>query len=254
MAKRVILIGAGNVASHLGPALKKKGYSVVQVYSRTKAAAILLAKKTGAQAVTNLRSLKEADIIIISVKDDALPKVAAQIRTKALVLHTSGPLGLGVLKKCSPHTGVLYPLQTFSKEETVDMKSVPLCIEANSKQAWADLTELALKLSGTAYKVNSAKRETLHLAAVFACNFTNHFYGIAEKLMKQKGMPFYLLNPLIAETMRKASHGDPIKMQTGPAVRGDKKTMSKHLALLKKEPELQRLYRLLSKSIMRNKP
>jgi predicted short-subunit dehydrogenase-like oxidoreductase (DUF2520 family) len=249
---QITLIGAGNVATNLGIALQKEGYQISQVYSKTKKSAEALAKKINAKAITDLKLLNDDAIIyIIAVKDDAIEKTAKHLSLKdKIVVHTSGSISLNILKKSSKNFGVFYPLQTFSKEKKVDFKNIPICIEGNNKATSTTLNYFAKSISNNVQSINSEQRKTIHLAAVFACNFSNHLYTIAETILKKNKLSLDLLKPLIEETANKIKNNSPATMQTGPAIRGDKKTMNAHLKLLSNKKEYKQIYTLLSKSII----
>lgn len=251
------MLGSGNVATHLANALARAGHRIVQVYSRNIENASLLAHPLGAQAIDDLRHLDTVvDMVILAVSDDAIPSVAEQLpRTlSGVVVHTSGTTPMDVLQPFSRH-GVFYPLQTFSKSKAVDFRSIPLALEASDDASMAQLEAVAKGISDAAFACDSAQRLALHVAAVFACNFTNHLYAVAAALLERNGLAFDLIKPLVMETAQKIMALDPAQVQTGPAVRGDQKTMDKHLEFLKKDPEWQRLYGLLSEGIQatRNK-
>ena len=250
--KQIVLIGAGNVAVNLGTALYKEGYLISQVYSPTKRSAEALAKKINAKAVTDLKDLSgEAAIYIIAVKDDAIEKVAKKLHLKnKIVVHTSGTAPLNILKNVSENYGVFYPLQTFSKERVIDFKHVPICIEASNKATAESLKYFAKSISSNVQSIDSEQRRIIHLAAVFACNFSNHMYAVAENILSKNKLSLNLLKPLIEETAVKIKNNPPSEMQTGPAVRGDKKTMKAHLKLLSDKKEYKQLYTLISKSII----
>lgn len=249
--KHIVLIGAGNLASQLGITLFEQGYQIKQVYSRTKKSASALAKKLKAEAIMDLKNLDlTGDIYIIAVKDDAIEQVAKQLKLKdKIVIHTSGSTSIDSLRNISKNYGVLYPLQTFSKDKKVDFKNIPICIEANNKTTENNLLQFAKSISSNVHKVNSHQREIIHLAAVFACNFSNHMYTIAEAILKENELNTKILNSLIEETANKIKTNSPVKMQTGPAVRNDKKTMNGHIKLLSGKKEYKHLYQLISKSI-----
>ncbi|CAN5475211.1 DUF2520 domain-containing protein [soil metagenome] len=248
---KISIIGAGNLATQLGTALFEEGYLISQVYSRTSKNAITLSKKIKAVAITDLRKLSDdASIYIVSVKDDAIETICKQLKLKdKIVVHTSGSVSIDVLKSCSKNYGVFYPLQTFSKNKTVDFKSIPICIEANNTATSTTLQYFAKSISGNVQKVNSLQRQKIHLAAVFACNFSNHMYVLAETLLAKDKLSLDLLKPLIEETAIKIKTTKAKDSQTGPAVRGDKKTQDAHLKLLSKEKDLSKIYTLLSESI-----
>lgn len=252
---KISIIGSGNLATQLGLALYKEGYFISQIYSRNKKNAETLSKKLSAKAIVDLKKLStDSSIYIIAVKDDAIESVAKQIKLKnQVIVHTSGSVSIDVLKKSSKNYGVFYPLQTFSKEKSVDFKITPICIEANNNSTSTTLQYFAKSISSNVQKVNSEQRKKIHLAAVFACNFSNHMYAIAEQLLANDKLSLDLLKPLIEETANKIKENNPSKVQTGPAMRNDKKTMEGHLKLLKKEKDLQKIYELISKSIIKTK-
>ncbi|MDQ3048561.1 MAG: F420-dependent NADP oxidoreductase [Bacteroidota bacterium] len=253
--KHVILIGAGNVATQLGLALHAAGYKIPQVYSRTIEAASILAKRLGAEPISSLKILDpSAAIYIIAVKDDVIPAVAAQISLKnKIVVHTSGSADLKELKKCSENYGVFYPLQSFSRNKKAEFRHIPVCIEANNSSTATSLQYFARSISYSVHSVNSKQRSILHLAAVFANNFSNHLFHHSEQLLRKNQLSFNLLTPLIEETVQKLRSGTPDEMQTGPAIRQDKKVIKKHLELLKKEKSALAIYQLMTKSIGKSK-
>lgn len=250
---RITLIGSGNVATHLGAALKNAGHQLVQVWSRNLQHAALLAYHVKAEPIDQLRGLSsETDIIIISVKDDAVEDVASFINLKTkLVVHTCGAVSMQVLEKYFDRCGVFYPLQTFSKTRELDFKTVPLCIESADKNSMDILLALGKTISNDVNIIDSNQRKTLHLAAAFTCNFPNYLYQIAADLLKDEQLSFDLLKPLILETALKVQAFLPSQVQTGPAIRGDVRTMDAHLHLLQQQPQLQEIYRLLSQGIIK---
>ncbi|GGG95069.1 Rossmann-like and DUF2520 domain-containing protein [Pedobacter zeae] len=247
----IVLLGSGNVATHLAKALKAKGEHVVQVYSPNLVNAKLLAGRIAAEAVNDLNAVKtDADLYIISVKDDAIESIAAGLKkVNGLVVHTSGTTDIQVLSAQVKHAGVFYPLQTFSKIKEVVFDRIPLCIEATDAGRLEILRQLAAKLSEQVYELGGEKRKVLHLAAVFACNFPNHLYALANQVLQQNGLDFEIIRPLIAETADKVMTNLPENVQTGPAVRNDESTINKHLSMLKDKPALQEIYQTLSNSI-----
>jgi len=249
----ITIIGSGNVATHLAAALKNAGHRILQVYSRDLQHAALLAYHVRADAIDDLKQIDpQTDVFIISVKDDAIGDVAQKLAVhQKLILHTSGATDLAVLSALSSNAGVLYPLQTFSKNKELNFWNVPLCIEGPSPDVTKQIRGLASTISNHIYDVDSAGRRTLHLAAVFACNFPNYLYSIAQNLLAQNQLDFNMIRPLIAETADKAVQQLPSTVQTGPAVRNDVNTMDKHLQMMENEPMLQEIYRLLSQGIIK---
>ena len=250
---RITLIGSGNVATHLGAALKNAGHKIVQVWSRNLQHAALLAYHVKAEPIDRLSEISaETDLIIIAVKDAAVEEIASFIPIKTvLVVHTCGAVGLNILEKYFENCGVFYPLQTFSKTRELDFKTVPLCIESIDKNSMQLLLELGRTISNNVQIINSDQRKTLHLSATFACNFPNYLFAVAADLLQQKQMDYDLLKPLILETALKIQEHQPKNVQTGPAIRRDEKTMQLHLDLLQQQPDLQEIYRLLSQGIIK---
>jgi len=252
---RITIIGSGNVATHLAAAFKNAGHRLVQVYSQDIQNAALLAYHMKARPIDDLQQIDpETDLFVISIKDDAIVAVVKQLAGyKKLTVHTSGATDLAELAELIPEAGVFYPLQTFSKTKEVDFWSVPLCIEGVDETTTRDLEELARTISNNVYRISSAQRKTLHLAAVFACNFPNYLYDVARRLLQENKMGFELLRPLILETAQKVQDALPNAVQTGPAVRNDEITMTAHLQMLAGQPDLKILYELLSQGIIKNK-
>ena len=247
---KIVCLGAGNVATHMANAFKENGAEITQIWSRDLVNARALANEIGAEAISDLKEVDEyADLYLIAVKDDAIAKVAKGLKNiNGMVVHTSGATGIDVLQDHKDY-GVFYPLQTFSKSQPVDFIRVPLCLEANTEANMSALQMIAMKLSPLIYEVDSKKREILHVAGVFACNFVNHMYELSNQILKKNDLDFEMLRPLIMETALKVQEALPEDVQTGPAMRNDKKTILKHEELLKKTPHLQEIYKNLSNSI-----
>ena len=250
---KIVLIGAGNVATCMGLALQKCGHTVCQVVSKTLASARELAGKLGcSSAVFSEKIEADAELYIVAVVDDALGDVTRAVSSSnpnALFVHTSGSVSIDVWRGKAMRFGVFYPMQTFTKSRPVDFSEVSFFVEANREQDVVLLKTLAGQLGSKAYEITSAQRRILHIAAVFACNFTNHMYAVAARLMEKHDLPFESLLPLIDETARKVHHLAPVDAQTGPARRNDEKILAAHRAMLSDEPALAGLYELISKDI-----
>lgn len=251
---RIVLIGAGNVGTHLGRRLQECGVPVCQVYSRQRERALKLAGEIQAEATNHWPDIqKNAELYILAVSDDALAEVAGRLREQlpagVLVVHTSGATPSTVLNVFQRH-GVFYPLQTFSRERPVDFSTVPVCISANQPEDEDLLEKLGRLISRKTARINDLERATLHVAAVFVNNFANQCFQIGYEVLQREKLPFDLLQPLIQETARKIVGQVPAEVQTGPAVRGDVETIHRHLEYLTKTENPHReLYRLLSRSI-----
>lgn len=250
----IALIGAGNVATHLALALHEAGHDLIAICARTTKSAhdLNLKLHNKARVVEHIEQLPTAQITIIATTDDAIAEVAEQVAQnprRGLLVHTAGSVPLKVLGIAGKGYGVIYPLQTFSKHREVDFKTVPCFIEGDSDKTEQVLAELTQSITPHVQHLDSAQREKLHLAAVFACNFTNHLYEIAAKIAQEADVSMKSLYPLILETAKKLQALSPYEAQTGPARRGDQTILDKHLAILQAHPKRQEMYQMLSNSI-----
>ena len=253
------LIGAGQVASHLAPAFVSGGIPCDAVWSRTIAHAQKLSERlAGTLPLDDLKDFvrqilsRNTELILISVPDNAIPEVVSALPNDLCcpVVHTSGTTSMEVLGRFSLH-GVLYPMQTFSHSRDIDLTEVPFFLEFNDPKV-EDLLKALTESIGAkkVYRLPDEDRVKLHLAAVFGCNFVNHLYALSSHILESTSIPFEVLRPLLAETLDKAMSQPPEKVQTGPAVRRDTLTITRHLALLDNtDPDLAAIYRLLTSSI-----
>ena len=249
---KIVLIGAGNLATHLGKALHAAGHDMVQVFSRTMQSAETLASLLDAEPLTDMAQVRDdADVCIFSVKDSALEQLISQLcgGEKKVFLHTAGSMPMSVFRGKALHYGVLYPMQTFSKQREVDFSIIPCFIEANDEFALKQIEGLAGQISHRVFQLSSEDRKYLHLSAVFACNFANHCYAASQELLQQHGIPFDVMLPLIDETAAKVHGMTPKEAQTGPAVRYDENVIDKQIQLLENQPYFQKIYDSMSKSI-----
>lgn len=244
---KIVVIGSGNVAQHLAHAFEKSAHAeLVQAYARHSSQwAQILPKE---KVTDTFENIQEADVYIIAVSDDAIAEVSALLPfNNRLVVHTSGSVALSELDSKN-RRGVFYPLQTLSKNKEVDFTEVPLCLETEFVPDYSVIRQLAIAISGHVYTLNSQQRKSLHVAAVFVSNFTNHMYTIGNSICEAHNIPFEVLKPLINETAGKISTLSPIEAQTGPARRNDVDTIEKHLAFLE-DQNYKAIYSLLTKSI-----
>lgn len=249
---RIVIIGSGNLATNLSLALKDAGQEIVQIFSRTEAHAKELADKVGCPYTSSLDAiLSDADVYILSVKDDALLRLIPTIcdsRKNGLFLHTAGSVPMNLFESSASQYGVLYPMQTFSKNRRVDFREIPCFIEASSAQTLAVVRSLAERISDHVVECDSEKRKKMHLAAVLACNLTNHCYRLAERVLEAEQIDFSLFLPLIEETARKVKTLSPKEAQTGPMVRYDQGVMRMQMEMLP-DDRTREIYRLMAESI-----
>ena len=247
---RIVFIGAGNVATHLSLALQQSGCSILQVYSKTELSASVLGEKLQVPYSTSFSEINlNADVYIFSVKDTVLIDCIKEIpAVKGIFVHTAGSIPLSVFDGFTKRAGVLYPLQTFSKNREISFTEIPIFIEASNKEDEDLLCKLSHLISKNVNVLHSEKRKYLHLSAVFACNFVNHIYDLASQVLEEQNLPFDYLLPLIKETTAKIEEMTPHEAQTGPAVRGDNSIIQRHLKLITNEKN-KKLYEVLSESI-----
>jgi predicted short-subunit dehydrogenase-like oxidoreductase (DUF2520 family) len=252
---KISLIGSGRVAFHLAQALLAQGHNIVQVYARDFDKTQKFAEKIQARACQSLQQFQSTDLIILAVSDSAIGELVKQVHElfpETLMVHTSGSTNIEVISHVHEKAGVFYPLQTFSLERDVNWTTTPLFVEAVADVDLKLLSALANSLSNRVYQYTSKQRLTLHLAAVFACNFSNYCFDMAKQIVDAEQVDFSLLYPLIVETAKKATENDPKQMQTGPAVRGDQNILAMHQNLLAQaeRDDLKQVYQLLSDGIL----
>ena len=251
----ITFIGAGNLAWHLAPAFDNCGYMVKEVFSRnSKHAEELTDRLYQAEVKATLDfSASQSQIFVIAVSDGAIRSVAQEIvlPDEALLIHTSGSMPMDDLNFAAALSiGVFYPLQSFTKTRKADFRGLPIFVEASDEKTEELLFEMGRALEGNIQKMESAQRASLHLAAVFASNFTNHMITLANQVATENELNPEWLKPLIKETIEKSLYNGPLLAQTGPAKRGDLETLDRHLALLKEDGKIAEIYRLISQHII----
>jgi predicted short-subunit dehydrogenase-like oxidoreductase (DUF2520 family) len=255
MKYKIAIIGAGNVAWHLAPALEDAGHTITEVYARTlQSADKIIERVYEAEATDDLDfSESKAELFILAVKDSAIPEVSDAIILPegSILVHTSGSVDLASLNYSSAtNTGVFYPLQSFSIGKKLEWSELPILVESEDEEVLQMLKKLAKSLSHQVFTVRSKDRKALHVAAVFASNFSNHMIRIAEEIMRRQGLDFEMLKPLIIETISKSLQIGAKNAQTGPAVREDYETLEEHHQFLNYNEEIAEIYRLISQNII----
>lgn len=256
----IVFVGAGNLATHLSQALLRAGHHILQVYSRTEESASELASRLDCPWTTSLEHVSRmGQIYIFALRDAVLQQVALRLYeilrenpcpgrldcgSSALFVHTAGSLSIDLFPTL--RRGVLYPMQTFSKHKPVDFKHIPVFVESPTDLKL--LRRIGEEISDSVYELDGSDRQYLHLAAVFACNFSNHMYNLCDQILAAHNIPFDVMLPLIDETARKVHQMAPSQAQTGPAVRQDENVMRHHLDLLD-DLRMKEIYRLLSTDI-----
>jgi predicted short-subunit dehydrogenase-like oxidoreductase (DUF2520 family) len=250
----IVIIGTGNTATVLGRKLKAAGHNILQVFGRDSMAASDLAYELGTES-TNYWNVvnRDADIYILAVSDIAIEEVIKELNLPGkTIVHTAASVSKNILRNASGHFGVFYPLQSLKKEIN-HLPETPIIIDASDEATLDELSNLAHSISHHVIEANDEQRLKLHLAAVFCNNFVNHIYVLTEDYCKKETIDFKLLLPLIKETAERLEDISPSQSQTGPAIRNDRPTIEKHLALLQNHPQLQKIYSIFTESIYNNR-
>lgn len=248
---KLVIVGSGNVGYHVGQRLHQAGYVINQVFSLTPQHGKSLAEKVDSTFTNDVTKIvSDADVYIVCVKDDAMENVinALKIENK-IVLHTAGSVPKNISKRTDIHQGVLYPLQSFNRNAEVSWENVPVFVDGDNDDVIRAATELGNALTGNVKQANDEQRLRVHIAAVFANNFSNHCLAIGQKLLEESGYDFDVLKPLVEATFKRLRRSNPSDVQTGPSMRGDVKTVDKHLNALVAHPNWKELYRYLSDDI-----
>ncbi len=247
---KIAVIGSGNIATFFAGKFHAAGFEIVQVISARMEHAKELAGHFQCAYSDQIDDLSDnAETILFAVRDDVLLEYAADIRLQGrLVIHSAGSVHLDEIKRMSDQLACLWCVYSINKNHLPDNENIPLVVNANNNDSLEKVRILANAISGSLFYLDDEQKSVLHLAAVFANNFTNHLYAISKKIADENHIPFETLLPIISDTAEKLYHGTPAQNQTGPAIRHDAKTISKHIALLNEE-RFRDIYRILTESI-----
>jgi|SRR5690554_1932227 len=255
MKFNIAVIGTGNLAWHLAPALENAGHIVTEVYGRNLDKAAKITSRLYAAEITDDLDFSEsqAEIYILSVSDQAIPEIADSIilPEDSLLVHTSGATPMDILAYSSAsYIGTFYPLQSFTASREVNFGMIPILYESDDKHALKMLGTLAESISSRSYYIKSRDRQALHIAAVFASNFTNHMLRLSEEILERQGLDFEMLKPLVIEQISKSLEMGPEASQTGPALRGDLNILDQHYQFLSYREQIAEIYKLISQDII----
>ena len=255
MKFNIAVIGTGNLAWHLAPALENAGHIVTEVFGRNLDKAAKITSSLYAAEITDDLDFSEsqAEIYIVSVSDQAIPEIADSIilPEDSLLVHTSGATPMDALAYSSAsYIGTFYPLQSFTASREVNFGTIPILYESDDKRALRMLEVLARSISPSSYYIKSRDRQALHIAAVFASNFTNHMLRLSQEILERQGLDFEMLKPLVVEQISKSLETGPEASQTGPAVRGDLSTLDRHYQFLSYREQVAEIYKLISQDII----
>ena len=248
---KISIIGSGHLATHFAHRFLEQKCKIHSIYSKTLAHSHILAEQLGAEVVQDISqlNLSEIDFIFICTSDDVIQTIAQQIpATKAILIHCSGAKGFEVFSQ-KQWSGIIYPLQTFSKGIPFDWEKVPLFLCSQYPEQHKKIEDLASVLSPKIQWIDPQEKIKLHIAAVIACNFSNYMYGLAEEILRQVNLPFQTMAPLLEATLSKALSHSPSSVQTGPARRQDLQTLALHEKKLEQDPEILEVYHYISEKI-----
>ncbi len=250
--KTITIVGTGNVAWHLGQAFTSAGIKVLHIAGRDVEKAQQLSENFKSSSFGDLNTdMPETDVFLLAVKDDVIRTIAEKVyKPGRILVHCAGAIGADILHMPDNHYGVIWPMQTLIKQNAIDLKETLVAVSASSPELQDALKNLVSKITNRVIKVNDAQRAIMHLSAVWINNYTNHMYDIAYHLLKENDLPMELFFPMMDEHLSKLKTMNPDLLQTGPAIRGDMATLSKHKTMLEKHPDWQQLYDTLSKSIL----
>lgn len=251
-AKSIVVIGSGNVASHLAKGFENAGCRILQVFSpNPEHAARLASQLDDCRSISDVADIdRSADLYLIAVCDGAVSQITSQMpHVEGIVAHTSGSVPLDALAPASERHAVLYPLQTFSREAEVELSEVPFFTEASNQRVLDEIDTFGRMISEHVYHADSARRKTLHIAGVLSCNFVNYLWDCTTQVLARDGYGFEVVEPLIKATLRKAIEHGAHNSQTGPAMRCDIEVMKSHMADL--GPDMASIYEMLSRAIMK---
>ncbi|MEN5235712.1 Rossmann-like and DUF2520 domain-containing protein [Sphingobacterium faecium] len=251
----IVILGSGNVATHFAQNFHHQGHKIKQIFSRKKANAQALAFTVHADSISDISEMqRNADLYVIAVSDQAISSLIMDFPTdlSGIVVHCSGATEMDVLHKFK-HYGVIYPPQSISKNEDSDFSQIPFCIEGNTPKVQATLLTLIHTMATESFACSTSQRLAIHVASVFANNFTNALFQISYELLQKHDLPFDLVRPIILETAKKVQTRIPKEVQTGPAVRNDKITIKKHLNFIREQDDWKQIYQLLSQEIVKRK-
>ncbi len=244
----IYIIGSGNVAWHITHAFSKHQLPIKGIWSRNTTTALQLSSSSGVSLLTKNELKNREGIFFLIVNDSAIEEIASELYHQILI-HCAGSIPLSVLEKYTNQAGVFYPLQTFSVSRIINFSEVPILLESSNNVVGDYLVHICNKLSCNYHIFNSEQRLTVHIAAVFANNFSNLMLSFAQHYLSLNQINPELLHPLIQETFQKAIHQGPLKSQTGPAIRQDINTIKKHLTALENIPELKKFYSFVTEYI-----
>lgn len=244
----ISIIGTGNVATVLGKKWFAAGVTINEVFGRSFNKAAELATALNAKSTTNLSKLNtDVDAFVIALTDTAISEIEFPF-TQKIVLHTAGSVAKNVLQKFTPNYGVIYPIQSLTKETSLD-STIPFAIDGSNSETKKVAQHLAKKISNNLELLGDEERLKLHAAAVISCNFTNYLYHLAQDYCSKENINFNLLLPLINQTAQRLQTHLPKQVFTGPAIRKDEITMQKHLQLLQNYPKQKEVYKWFSEEI-----
>lgn len=245
------IVGTGNIAWFMATRLFKAGHSCLGIYGRNTEESQKLAAAIKAPALADISNIQDdADCCILAISDHSIVSTAANFNFQHTTLvHTAGSLSRMVLEPFADRAGVIWPIYSIVKNNLPKHRNIPVTIKGTDDHSETILQELATAITDISYTISWEQRQWLHLCAVMCNNFTNHLMAVSEQICNKQQVPFSLLYPIVSQTAERIMQDSPYKLQTGPAKRGDKVTIDKHLGLLAQNPDWLELYKSVTTSI-----
>jgi len=145
---------------------------------------------------------------------------------------------------------VIWPLYSVNKHNLPVTRDIPLVVDASTTELLAVVRKIAAAISDNIHHLDDASRSYLHLSAVLVNNFTNHLYAMAEQICLEQQIDFQILQPIISQGIDNVKQGHLVSRQTGPAIRNDFNTISRHMDMLQHMGLARDVYQSLTQSII----
>ena len=244
------IIGSGNIAHYIGTRCKEAGNVIENIISTNETTGTSLAEKLDATYLSDYNQ-SQSKTFLLAIPDDAIRDLISEdFFNDKSVIHTSGSIGLEELTELSEHRACIWPIFSIKKEKLPTRNDIPFVLQSSNQPSRKKAVSFLKCLTNNVSEVDDKQKAILHLSAVLVNNFTNHLFAQSEQLLSSRNLSFNdLMIPIIQNTVNKLSHESPINLQTGPAVRGDQGTINKHLDVIQENPQLQEIYKVISKAI-----
>lgn len=270
MRRDIAIVGAGNLARTLAPALREAGYRIREVVSRSSPAsrkrARTIARRVGARAVVLDSFDLHAGVVWICVPDREVQPCARSLALLRgdwhgkVVLHTSGSLTseeLEPLARLGAQVAAVHPLMTFVRSSQPSFEGVGFAVEGD-RAAVRVAREMVARLGGETFRITKKQKAAYHTWATLASPMMTALLAVAEQAANLAGVSSRQarrrMMPILRETLENYSQFGPAAGFSGPIVRGDAATVEKHLRTLHSSPAAAAVYRALALAALESLP